>query len=210
MLNHRTGRAWVLRTLDCSLVDLRDAGRTAGGSVDDAYLAALLGGLRRYHEHHGTPVGDLPVPMPDSLRRADDPLGGNEFAGAVFGAPAGVEDPAERIAVIRGLVLSVVTEPALDTISVLAPVVSRLPAVVGATIMEHGGARTDLAASNVPGIREKVFLAGARIDRCIPLRPAPRRRRHGRHDVPRRELQHRPHHRRHRSRRCRRAGTVLP
>jgi len=37
--------------------------------------------------------------MPVSLRKADDPMGGNKFAGAYFAAPLDVADPAERNAV---------------------------------------------------------------------------------------------------------------
>ncbi len=172
LLRPRDGRRWTLRTLECSLADLRRAGRSVGGSVNDAYLAALCGGLRRYHEAHGVEVGDLPVTVPVSLRRSDDPMGGNAFAGVVLPAPVGVVDAAERIATIRGLVLSATNEPALDTFSVLAPVVNRLPAVVGSATMRLG-ARSDMAASNVPGLTEQVYLAGARVERIIPFGPLP-------------------------------------
>lgn len=172
LLAERDGRLWVLGELQCSLGDLRRAGRAAGGSVNDAYLAALLGGLRRYHEHFGVAVDELPMTLPVSLRRDDDPMGGNRFAGAMIAGPIGVEDPAERIAVLRGLVLSVTNEPALDSFSVLTPVVNRLPSAVGAAAMRLG-ARNDLAASNVPGVPERRYLAGAAIERYIPFGPLP-------------------------------------
>jgi WS/DGAT/MGAT family acyltransferase len=172
LLAARDGRLWVLGELQCPLPELRRAGRVAGGSVNDAYLAALLGGLRRYHEHFGVPVDELPLTLPVSLRRSDDPLGGNRFAGAMIAGPVGVEDPAERIAVLRGLVLNVTNEVALDSFSVLTPVVNRLPSAVGAAAMRLG-ARNDLAASNVPGIPERRYLAGAAIERYIPFGPLP-------------------------------------
>lgn len=172
LLAERDGRLWVLGELRCSLSELRRAGRVAGGSINDAYLAALLGGLRRYHQHFGVPVDELPMTLPVSLRRADDPLGGNRFAGAMIAGPVGVEDPAERIAVLRGLVLNVTNELALDSFSILSPVVNRLPSAVGAAAMRLG-ARNDLAASNVPGVPERRYLAGAAIERYIPFGPLP-------------------------------------
>lgn len=172
LLSRRDGRRWLFRTLECSLGDLRAAGHAGGGSVNDAYLAALLGGLRRYHEAHGVDHPDLPVTVPVSLRRADDPLGGNKFAGAMFAAPMGVADPADRIAGVRGAILSQLNEPALDSFSVFTPLVNRLPSVVGSMVMRLGG-RTDLSASNVPGPSETTYLAGAQVLRVYPFGPLP-------------------------------------
>ncbi|MFN8082571.1 MAG: wax ester/triacylglycerol synthase family O-acyltransferase [Kineosporiaceae bacterium] len=168
----RDGRRWVLRTLECPLAALRSAGHAAGGSVNDAYLAVLLGGLRRYHERHGVAIEELPITVPVSLRRADDPMGGNRFAGAMLSGPIGIVDPADRIAAIRGAVLSQLNEPALDSFSVLTPLANRLPSAVGAAVISFG-ARADLAASNVPGASEPVFLAGARVVRVYPFGPLP-------------------------------------
>lgn len=168
----RNGRRWLLRTLQCPLADLRAAGKVAGGSVNDAYLAALLGGLRRYHEAHGVLLDDIPVTVPVSLRRSDDPMGGNAFAGAMFAAPIGIEDPADRISAIRGAILSQLNEPALDSFSVLTPVVNRLPSGIGSRLLRLGG-RTDLSASNVPGLAERVYMAGAEVLRAYPFGPLP-------------------------------------
>jgi diacylglycerol O-acyltransferase len=47
---------------------LHRAGAVAGGSLNDAFIAAIAGGLRRYHEKHGVTAGDLMVSMPISIR----------------------------------------------------------------------------------------------------------------------------------------------
>jgi diacylglycerol O-acyltransferase len=172
LLRGRSGRVWRFGVLECELDELKAAGKTAGGSVNDAFVAALLGGLRRYHDLHGKPIDELPMAMPVSLRRDDDPMGGNKFAGALFAAPVGLEDPAERIAAIRGAVLSLRTEPALDSFSVLAPVVNRLPSAVGAAAWRLG-ASADLSASNVPGVPYQTYLAGAKVQRVFPFGPLP-------------------------------------
>ena len=70
----------------------------------------------------------LPIAFPVSLRRADDPLGGNRFAGARIAGPVGAADPRDRIRMIRERVLEARDEPALDFMAMLSPVLSRIPA----------------------------------------------------------------------------------
>jgi diacylglycerol O-acyltransferase len=173
LLGGRKGTAWRFRVMECPLADLKAAARSAGGSLNDTYVAALLGGLRRYHEHHGVELAELPMAMPVSLRKADDPMGGNKFAGAYFAAPIGIADPAERIATLRGIVLTLRTEPALDTFSLVAPVLNRVPSAVGGRIFDVIGSAADLSASNVPGVPYAVYMAGARVERVYPFGPLP-------------------------------------
>jgi len=172
LLRGRKGRNWRFAVLECEFRRLRAAAKAAGGSVNDAYIAALLGGLRLYHERHGTPVESLPMAMPVSLRRGDDPMGGNKFAGALLAGPVGVTDPMERIAVIRGIVLTLRTEPALDSFGLFAPWVNLLPSAVGAAAWRVGSA-ADMSASNVPGLPYASYLAGAKVERVFPFGPLP-------------------------------------
>ncbi|WP_395726044.1 wax ester/triacylglycerol synthase domain-containing protein [Nakamurella sp.] len=172
LLKGRKGRNWRFGVLECEFKRLRAAAKAASGSVNDAYIAALLGGLRRYHERHGSPIDALPMAMPVSLRRGDDPMGGNKFAGALLAGPIGVSDPVERIAVIRGTVLTLRTEPALDSFGLLAPWVNMLPSGVGAAAWRLG-ATADMSASNVPGLPYRSFLAGAQVDRIFAFGPLP-------------------------------------
>ena len=76
---------------------LHKAGAVAGGSLNDAFIAAVTEGLRRYHEKQGKSVGDLSVSMPISLRTDDDPVGGNRVTLMRFDVPAAITDPAQRI-----------------------------------------------------------------------------------------------------------------
>ncbi|HVS28154.1 MAG TPA: wax ester/triacylglycerol synthase family O-acyltransferase [Solirubrobacteraceae bacterium] len=165
--------SWRFIALDVEFADLRGASKAAGGTLNDAYLAALLGGFRRYHEELGQPVRTIPIAIPISVRRDADAEGGNRFAGARLAAPVGIADPAERIAAIGRLVRSARAESAIDGLGLLAPALSRLP---GPLISQLAGGLTkanDLQASNVPGIRDEVFLAGARIERMYGFGPLP-------------------------------------
>jgi WS/DGAT/MGAT family acyltransferase len=173
LLQPRSGKAWRFGILECGLDELKAAGRVGGGTVNDAFIAALLGGLRRYHERFGVGVGELPMAMPVSLRRSGDAMGGNRFTGALLAAPAGVADPADRIAAIHRAVLTARAEPALELLGLAAPVLARVPSAVAALAFGGVGASADLSASNVPGIPHPVYLAGARIDRMFVFGPLP-------------------------------------
>jgi diacylglycerol O-acyltransferase / wax synthase len=173
LLERQTGRVWRYGTLECPLSALKAAGKAAGGSVNDAYIAALLGGLRRYHEAIGIELGDIPIGMPVSIRRPDDPPGSNRFAGAMFGAPAGSSDPAERIAAIRGTVLSIREEPALDVLGSASTVLFRLPSPLLSRVVHSAVPKADLSASNIPGLLAPVYAAGSKVERMFVFAPLP-------------------------------------
>ena len=174
-------RSLVSRTvvLELPLADLRAAaksvavtgGRTA--SVNDAYLAALCGGLGRYHEVLGVPVDALPLALPVSLRSGDDPASGNRFTGVTIAAPVGESDPVERMRQVRDQVIARRSEPAIDVIGRLAPVLSLLPDEAVYEVFERI-TPADVQASNVPGYAQETFLAGARVERQYGLGPLPR------------------------------------
>jgi len=167
-------RSLVSRThvLEVPLADLRAAAKAAGGSVNDAYLAALCGGLGRYHETLGVPVDAVPLALPVSLRTGDDPASGNRFAGVTIAAPMSETDPAERMRLIRHQVIARRSEPAIDVIGRLAPVLTVLPDAVLLPIAERFTS-ADIQASNVPGYAQETFLAGAKVERQYGMGPLP-------------------------------------
>jgi WS/DGAT/MGAT family acyltransferase len=154
---------------------LRAAAKEAGGSVNDAYLAALVGGLRIYHEAHELAPAELPIAFPVSLRGDDDPLGGNRFAGARIAGPVAERRPRDRIRLIREQVLAARDEPALDFMGFLAPVLARAPARLLARVTVEVTRSIDLQASNFPGLARPAYIAGSRIERmyCFGAIPGP-------------------------------------
>ncbi len=147
--------------------------RASTASVNDAYLAAVCGGLGRYHEVLGVPVDALPLALPVSLRGADDPASGNRFTGVTIAAPVGEADPVERMKQVREQVIARRSEPAIGVIGRLAPVLSLLPDEALYEVIDRI-TPPDIQASNVPGYAQETFLAGARVDRQYGLGPLPR------------------------------------
>jgi diacylglycerol O-acyltransferase / wax synthase len=167
-------RSLVSRThvLEVPLAELRGAAKAVGGSVNDAYLAALCGGLGRYHEVLGVPIDALPLAIPVSLRTGDDPASGNRFAGISIAAPMSELDPAERMRIIRHQVVTRRNEPAIDVIGRLAPVLTVLPDAALLPLADRVTS-ADVQASNVPGYVQETFLAGAKVERQYGMGPLP-------------------------------------
>jgi diacylglycerol O-acyltransferase len=163
--------------LDVPLAALKQAGNEAGCTVNDAYLAALLGGFRRYQDKQGGPAGDVPLALPINLRGQDaDPAAaaaGNQFSAAVLPGPATIDDPVERMRAVARLVRQARSEPGLDAPSRLAPVLAQLPGVVATLGLANHARRVDLQASNVMGSPVPAYLAGQRVRRLYPFGPLP-------------------------------------
>lgn len=168
-----SGSGYRLDTFDVPFDELKAAGRAAGGSVNDAFLAGLLGGVRRYHEKLSVTVDSIPVAFPVSLRTDIDPMGANKFAGARFVAPVGEQDPKARIGAIHDIIMDARLEPALGFLDLLAPVLSRLPGILLTHITGEMTGLADLQASNLGAIARPLYLAGARVMRVYPMGPRP-------------------------------------
>ncbi len=164
---------WQYGVLSCDLGRLKAAGRSVGGTINDAYVSAVLGGLRRYHEAHGEPIGDVVINMPVSMRGNDDPRGGNRFAAAFLNAPSSVVDPAERMRVLRSQVQRISKEPALDFFSIVLPVLNRAPVQLLTPLFTGMQNRTDVTISNVPGMRHEVKMLGVPVSGIYYFGPLP-------------------------------------
>lgn len=151
---------------------LKRVSKAAGGSINDAYLAAIAGALRIYHEGLGMPVQTVPVAVPVNLRADDDLEAGNRFGGVMFGLPVGIADPEERIDRIRELVRDGRANPAIGAMQWMAPVLARLPEVA-LEALSGQMAGTDLQISNVPGSPVPLYFAGAKVTKILPFGPLP-------------------------------------
>ena len=167
--------SWRFGTLDCSLADLKSAAQAAGGTVNDAFVCAVLGGLRAYHDRHGHVLDDVPMSMPVSVRKPGE-MGGNRFTGAFFSAPSGLADPAVRMAEIRRRVGAVRAEPALDIFASMNPILNRIPAGVAQSAVGAMNKHTALMTSSWPGVTDPCYMAGAQVERMYTFGPLPHTR----------------------------------
>jgi diacylglycerol O-acyltransferase / wax synthase len=149
-------------TLDFPFQDLRKATKSIGCTVNDGYLAGVAGGLRRYHEHFGVHVEKMPIGMPISTRSDTDPALGNQVSATMLAAPIALADPAERMLRFHELVLGVRHEPVMDVLAGSVNLMVHLP-----DQLMHGPlaqlVKIDVGVSQVVGLREPHYLAGAQL-----------------------------------------------
>jgi diacylglycerol O-acyltransferase / wax synthase len=148
-----------LGVLEVPFPQLRAAAHRSGGALNDAFVAGVAGGLRRYHEKRGVAVGDLHLTMPMSLREEGDEMGGNRITVMRFDVPAGVADPARRIREIHERTSRVRHEKSLPYTQWIAGALNMMPRWYIGAILRH----VDFLCSDVPGIPVPVFLGGARV-----------------------------------------------
>ncbi|WP_084488729.1 wax ester/triacylglycerol synthase domain-containing protein [Nocardia niwae] len=153
--------------LDVPLAGLRGTAQAAGCTLNDAFLTAVVIGLRMYHNRHGAALDQLRVTMPISLRTPDDPLGGNRITLARFALPAGITDTADLLRAVDAAVAGWRREPAIPLSGAVAATLNRLPAALLTDMLKH----VDFVASNVPGSPVPLYIAGARIDRMYAFGP---------------------------------------
>jgi diacylglycerol O-acyltransferase len=168
----RRGIARRFEVVELPLDALKRSAKTAGGSVNDAYLAAVGGALRHYHDELGVPIDALPAAVPISVRAESDAVGGNRWAGARLAIPTGPPDADKRIRAVREVMLSARSEPALHALDAVAPVLSRSPEPI-LEVLASVALGTDVQISNIPGPPMPLFIAGSEIVAQYPFGPLP-------------------------------------
>ncbi len=169
MVRRSVGRRF--ETLEMPLADLLAAAHAAGGTLNDAFLAGVVGGLARYHLRHDVPLDRLRITMPIDHRAEDDPLGGNKFAPARFDVPADITDAKARMRRMGRITRSWRDEPALKASEQVAGALELLPAGITTGVMAGMLKAIDAVATNVPGIDRRVYLAGAEITDLYAFAP---------------------------------------
>ena len=142
--------AWHYDVLELPLAEMLRAAHAVGVKHNDAFLSAVTAGLRFYHERHDTQVDDLRVTMPVSIRKAEDPIGGNRITLMRFKVPVGIHDPSKRMAEIHDRCESVKADRSLRFTNAIAGTLNLLPRSVIGEMLKH----IDFLASNVPGISQ--------------------------------------------------------
>lgn len=172
-LFRRRSLDWRFDIIELALSDLKIAAKALDASLNDVFMAGLVGGFRRYHEVMGVPLAHMPIGFPISVRKEGDAPGGNKFVGSQYAAPVGLVDPIARVRHVQDFVREMRAEPALDAMLRVMPVMAQLPTIAMTTITSSLTAAQDAQVSNIPGIAEDLFLAGAQVTHFWPFAPVP-------------------------------------
>lgn len=145
------------------LAPLHDAAKAlAGATLNDAVLAAVGGGLRRWLEVHHGHLGHVRVKVPVSLHHAGDAAGNRDsfFAVAV---PLGEEDPTARLRAVHAATQERKAEHDAEALDALLRELARVSPRLErfAERVERSPRTFALNVSNVPGPRAPVSVLGA-------------------------------------------------
>ncbi|MEP7089213.1 MAG: wax ester/triacylglycerol synthase domain-containing protein [Nocardioidaceae bacterium] len=148
-----------LATMEVPLEPLRQASRNVGVTLNAAFLAAVTGALRRYHERHGSTVESLRVVMPINLRSEQDREWGNRITLQRVTLPVSEPDPAVRMRLVLAATKTAREELSLPYTDVVAEGLNLLPTAYVGGMLKH----IDFLASNVPGSPAPIYLGGAKV-----------------------------------------------
>ncbi len=157
--------------IESPLDGLKKSAKSVGCTLNDAFMAAVSGGLAMYHHAHGSEPDALRVNMPINVRTEGDTSGGNRWVPARFLVPVNVPDAADRMKQLHPILAQARMEPALALSDVIYKVLNILPRPITTSISGGLMKGTDFAATNVPGPPFPVYFAGALVESMIPFAP---------------------------------------
>jgi diacylglycerol O-acyltransferase / wax synthase len=180
ILDRKIGAARALAFTSAQLADLHAIGasRPQHATVNDALLAGVAGGLRRWLEDAGEKVGRLRAQIPVSLHHRDEGATelGNRDSFLNVDLPLAESDPLTRLDLISAETRARKRLGDAEELYDLFHALGRCgPLERAVERLAAGPHEFSLSISNVPGPRTPLTVAGRRVERlCSVAEPAQR------------------------------------
>ena len=171
-------RRFAMRS--ASLDNLKALKNATGGTLNDVVMAICSGALRQYLlDHEALPDGPLRAMVPVSIRTGNeaDPWT-NRVSSIVAELPTNCDDPVERVALCREAMNAAKRQFDLIPADALSQATDYTSPVIAASAMrlasrlkiaDRVNTPINVVISNVPGPREELYFAGAKLDAYIPV-----------------------------------------
>jgi WS/DGAT/MGAT family acyltransferase len=166
-LGTRKVAAW---TDPLPLEDVKTVAKALGCTINDLLMSTAAGALGSYLRFHGEDTDGMRIraTVPVNLRDPEAAASlGNHFGLVFLELPVGIRDPLVRVAEIHAAMTALKGsyQPVL-TFGLMAAL-GMMPGSVEAAAIDLLSAKATAVATNVPGPRQPMYLAGRRISRLI-------------------------------------------
>src|SRR4051794_232298 len=173
-LNVAIGPHRRLQDVRVSLDDFKTVKRAFGGTVNDVVLAVVAGALRRWLRTRGvrTEGMELRALVPMSIRSEQEMSeGGNRIAAMRGPLPVYVEDPVERLRVVRESMAGVKDSKQALGAEVIAGLQDFAPPTLlaQASRLNFSTRLFNLIVTNVPGPQFPLYLLGRELQELLPV-----------------------------------------
>ena len=176
--NHSVGPHRRLAMRSVPLADIKRLKDATGGTVNDVVMAICAGALREYLlRKDALPDAPLRAMVPVSVRtgQEEDPWT-NRVSAIVAALPTDCDDPIERVERCKAAMndakrqLDLVPADALtQATDTLSPVVATAAVRLVARLSDRVNLPANVVISNVPGPRQPLYFAGAKLHSYIPV-----------------------------------------
>lgn len=171
-------RRFAMRSI--SLANVKALKDATGGTINDIVMAMCTGALREYLlRRDQLPDEPLRAMVPVSTRTGDEEdVWTNRVAAIVAELPTNCADPVERVALCRAAMNQakrqfelIPAETMMEASQVASPVIaaSAIRLVSRLKLADRVNLPVNVVISNVPGPREPLYFAGAKLDAYIPV-----------------------------------------
>ena len=163
-----------------SLANVKALKNATGGTINDVVMAMCTGALRSYLLRHDVlPDDPLRAMVPVSIRTGDEAdVWSNRVSAIVAELPTNCADPVERVERCREAMAAakrqfelVPAEAMMEATQVTSPVVaaSAIRLVGRLKLADRVNSPINVVVSNVPGPREPLYFAGAKLEAYFPV-----------------------------------------
>jgi WS/DGAT/MGAT family acyltransferase len=173
-LNVPIGPHRRIQDVHARLEDFKTVKRAFGGTVNDVVLAVVAGGLRKWLHSRGvrTEGMELRGLVPMSIRSDEEQgEGGNRIAAMRGPLPVYVEDPVERLRVVRESMAGVKDSKQALGAEVIAGLQDFAPPTLlaQASRLNFSTRLFNLIVTNVPGPQFPLYLLGRELQELMPI-----------------------------------------
>src|SRR3954469_6002159 len=173
-LNTDIGPHRRIENVTVNLEDFKVVKRAFGGTVNDVVLAVVAGAMRRWLHSRGvrTEGMELRALVPMSIRGEEEmSAGGNRIAAMRGPLPVYVDDPVERLRVVRESMAGVKESKQALGAEVIAGLQDFAPPTLlaQASRLNFSTRLFNLIVTNVPGPQFPLYLLGRELEELIPV-----------------------------------------